>query len=163
MFTTSCLLRDNSGKHTFTMVTCERIIISFFFIKGILFSKKINEIVGVKSDCCPNLVPLFSLTIFIQTFLHAISHSFNATEYFAHCAANNLCVFTRLRKRLLNISLETRNLKETESLERPYFSKLSPQDIKSVISKFPHLLKVQPWRDIKGLCAAFEVLNPGVI
>lgn len=94
----------------------------FFYIKGILFSKKINELVGIKSDCCPNLVPLFSLTIFIQTFLHAISHSFNATEYFAHCAVNNLCVFTCLRKRPLNISLKTRNLKETESLERPYFT-----------------------------------------
>lgn len=41
------------------MVTCERNHVIFFFIKGILFSKKINKIVGIMSDCCLNLITLF--------------------------------------------------------------------------------------------------------
>lgn len=142
------------------MVTCERIMLSFF-IKGNLCSKKINKIVGIMSDRCLNLITVFlhvrfeyvvSQYSFQRLYMQYLIYSMQqSTLPIASCTKRRQFTWLRKRPWIYHWRLEiSRRRKVSKGRISP--SKLSPKDIKSVISKFPHLLKVQPWRDIKG-CA----------
>lgn len=153
MFTTSCLLRDNSGKHTFTMVTCERIMLSFFLWRGFYFLRKLMKLLESSPTVvliwCHCLVSQYSFKRFYMQYLIR-----SMQQSTLPIAPSTIYVYLHDYVKdpwIYHWRLEiSRRRKVSKGRISP--SKLSPQDIKSVISKFPHLLKVQPWRDIKG-CA----------
>lgn len=86
------------------------------------------------SDRCLNLITVFLHVrfeyvvsqysfqrLYMQYLIYSMQQSTLPIASYTKRRQQSTCIYM-ITKKTLNISLETRNLKETESLERPYFT-----------------------------------------